>query len=105
MTLEAKQFLASDDYMGEGIEKFLLRGGSPGGARPKLFTHYEGKKWMVKFRAKGDLETISADEYHYSLLAKKCGTEMPETRLFEGKYFGEERFDPVRQRANCTSLV
>lgn len=33
------------------------------------------------------------DEYHYSLLAKECGIEMPETRLFEDKYFGAERFD------------
>ena len=35
----------------------------------------------------------SVDEYNYSLLAKKCGIEMPETRLFEEKYFGVERFD------------
>ena len=28
-----------------------------------------------------------------SLLAKQCGIEMPETRLFEDKYFGMERFD------------
>ena len=29
----------------------------------------------------------------YALLAKECGIEMPETRLFENKYFGVERFD------------
>jgi serine/threonine-protein kinase HipA len=27
------------------------------------------------------------------LFAKKCGIEMPETRLFEGKFFGVRRFD------------
>ncbi len=32
-------------------------------------------------------------EYKYSLLAKKCGINMPETVLLEGKYFAVERFD------------
>lgn len=36
-------------------------------------------------------------EYEYSLLARKCGINMPETRLFEGKYFGVERFDRMPQ--------
>lgn len=90
---EAKQILDSDDYTGEGIEEFQYRGGSPGGARPKIFTRYDNKEWLVKFPAKKDPKRIGIDEYHYSLLAKECGIEMPETRLFEDKYFGVERFD------------
>ena len=74
LALEAEQILDSDDYTGEGIEEFQDRGGSPGGARPK---------------------SIGIDEYRYSLLAKQCGIEMPETRLFEDKYFGVERFDRI----------
>ena len=93
LALEAEQILNSDDYTGKGIEEFLHRGGSPGGARPKIFTRYEGKEWLVKFRAKRDPKRIGRDEYNYSLLAKECGIEMPETRLFEDKYFGVERFD------------
>lgn len=93
LALEAEQILDSDDYLGEGIEEFQHRGGSPGGARPKIFTRYEDKEWLVKFRAKRDPKYIGRDEYNYSLLAKECGIEMPETRLFEGKYFGVERFD------------
>lgn len=93
LALEAEQILDSDDYLGEGIEEFQHRGGSPGGARPKIFTRYEDKEWLVKFRAKRDPKHIGRDEYNYSLLAKECGIEMPETRLFEGKYFGVERFD------------
>jgi serine/threonine-protein kinase HipA len=50
---------------------------------------------LVKFRAKRDPKHIGIDEYNYSLLAKKCGIEIPETRLFEGKYFGVERFDRI----------
>lgn len=93
LALEAELILDSDDYTGEGIEEFLYRGGSPGGARPKIFTRHDGKEWLVKFRAKRDPGHIGVDEYNCSLLARKCKVEMPETRLFEGKYFGVERFD------------
>ena len=97
LALEAERILDSDEYKGEGIEEFQDRGGSPGGARPKIFASYEGKEWLVKFRAKRDPQSIGVDEYRYSLLAKECGIEMPDTRLFEGKYFGVERFDRTPQ--------
>ena len=97
LALEAERILDSDEYRGEGIEEFQDRGGSPGGARPKIFARYEGKEWLVKFRAKRDPQNIGIDEYRYSLLAKECGIEMPDTRLFEGKYFGVERFDRTPQ--------
>ena len=93
LALEAERILDSEEYMGEGIEEFQQRGGSPGGARPKIFTQYEGKEWLVKFRAKQDPISIGRDEYKYSMLAKECGIEMPETQLFENKYFGVQRFD------------
>lgn len=93
LALEAERILDSEEYMGEGIEEFQQRGGSPGGARPKIFTQYEGKEWLVKFRAKQDPISIGRDEYKYSMLAKECGIEMPETQLFEKKYFAAERFD------------
>lgn len=93
LALEAEQILDSEDYTGEGIEEFQYRGGSPGGARPKIFTRFEDKEWLIKFHAKRDSIRIGIEEYNYSILAKKCGIEMPETRLFEGKFFGVERFD------------
>ena len=93
LALEAEKILSSDEYDGTGIEEFHRRGGSPGGARPKVFTKYEGKEWLVKFRSKGDSVNAGREEYRYSLLAKECGVEMPETRLFEGEFFGTERFD------------
>lgn len=93
LALEAERILDSDNYTGEGIREFQDRGGSPGGARPKIFVRYNDKEWLVKFRAKRDPQSIGMDEYRYSLLAGQCGIEMPETRLFEDKYFGVERFD------------
>ena len=67
--------------------------GSTGGARPKIFITAEGQEWLVKFPASIDPDTVGVQEYEYSLLAKKCGIIMPETRLFDGKYFGTQRFD------------
>lgn len=93
LALEAERILDSDNYTGEGIREFQDRGGSPGGARPKIFVRYNDKEWLVKFRAKRDPQSIGMDEYRYSLLARQCGIEMPETRLFEDKYFGVGRFD------------
>lgn len=90
---EAERILGNEQYEGAGIEEFQYRGGSPGGARPKIFAQYDGREWLVKFRATGDSANVGREEYRYSLLAKECGVEMPETRLFEDKYFGVERFD------------
>ena len=93
LALEAEEILADQSYNGIGIDEFQKKGGSPGGARPKVTVNYEGKEWIVKFKSKEDPENMGILEYEYSLLAKKCGVEMPETRLFEDKYFGVERFD------------
>lgn len=94
---EAAQILDSDDYQGAGIDEFMQRGGSPGGARPKIFARHDGKEWLVKFRARHDPQNIGTEEYRYSQLAKRCGIVMPDTRLVEGKYFATERFDRSEQ--------
>ena len=96
LAAETQKILASRTYQGDSIESLYKQGGSPGGARPKIFTQYDGKEWLVKFRASSDPMNIGQIEYDYSLLAKKCGLEMPETRLFDGKYFGVERFDRTK---------
>jgi serine/threonine-protein kinase HipA len=90
---ESQKILNTKDYSGESIETLYRQGGSPGGARPKVFISNEGKEWLVKFRATNDPEDIGIIEYNYSILAKKCGIEMPVTRLFENKYFAVQRFD------------
>ena len=92
LATEAEKILTSD-YEGESLDTLYRHGGSSGGARPKVFVKIEGKEWLVKFRATVDSANVGQIEYEYSLLAKKCGINMPETKLFEGKYFGVERFD------------
>jgi len=81
------------DYSGNSVNLLYQYAGSSGGARPKVFMKMDDGEWLVKFRSSADPENVGETEYHYSLLAQKCGIEMPETRLFEGKYFGVRRFD------------
>ncbi len=106
LAMEAQQILSSNVYTGNGVEELYLQGGSPGGARPKVFITADNKEWLVKFRALYDPENVGEIEYRYSLLAKKCGIEMPETRLIENKYFGVERFDrTVSEKIHIVSVA
>ena len=89
---EAEKILTTD-YEGDSLEMLYKYGGSSGGARPKVFVKIDSKEWLVKFKATMDPANVGEIEYKYSLLAKKCGIKMPETKLFEGTYFGVERFD------------
>jgi serine/threonine-protein kinase HipA len=92
IAIETEKILSSQQYI-ESLETLYKLGGSPGGARPKVFVRNENKEWLVKFRAYNDPTDVGKIEFEYSLLAKKCGINMPETHLFEGKYFGVQRFD------------
>jgi serine/threonine-protein kinase HipA len=90
---EAAKLLGSDDYVGDRIDHIYGYGGSSGGARPKAFIRHEGDDWLVKFRAQSDPADIGVIEYEYAHLARTCGIDMPEARLFRGKYYGVRRFD------------
>ena len=92
---ESFSILEDDNYAGKHIAELIQRGGSPGGARPKIFMKQGDDEWLIKFRAKNDKKSVGREEYRYSLLAKQCGIEMPETRLFEDQWFGVKRFDRV----------
>lgn len=93
---EAEKILESKESEGS-VDLLYKYGGSSGGARPKVFATINGREWLVKFKAISDPNNVGEVEYNYSLLAKECGIRMPETALFEGKYFGVERFDRTRE--------
>jgi serine/threonine-protein kinase HipA len=92
LAVEAEKILTTE-YNGEGLDTLYRYAGSSGGARPKVFVKIDGREWLVKFRGSMDRPNVGEVEYRYSLLAKDCGIRMSETQLFEGKYFGVERFD------------
>lgn len=85
--------ILNEEKESEALEQLFLQAGSSAGARPKVMINHKNEHWLVKFPSATDPVNIGEIEYRYSLLAKKAGLEMPETKLFEGRYFGVKRFD------------
>lgn len=103
LAAEAEAILSSDTYTGKYLQEMIERGGSPGGARPKIFIHDETGEWLVKFRAKYDPQDIGHTELQYAHVAIQCGIEMMPCKLFEGQYFGTMRYD--RQHGNRQHVI
>lgn len=105
--LSGKSSVVIDDMFG--------RGGSPGGARPKIYAGYNPKTdslisgianlpkeyehWIIKFAADVDSKDIANIELAYYKMALDSGIEMSECRVFNSdsgnSYFGTKRFDRV----------
>jgi serine/threonine-protein kinase HipA len=97
------------------IDQLFQLGGSPGGARPKIYSGYnpendqlvfgtetlpeEYQHWMVKFAAKVDSLDIANIEMAYYRMARAAKIDMMESRLLTGesgkKYFATQRFDRI----------
>lgn len=69
------------------------KSGNSGGRRPKCLYHDEEGDWLVKFRHTYDPKDLALKEYRYNELARSCGIEVPDFKLFDGKYFATRRFD------------
>ena len=95
--------ILNERYDGD-IEQLFAAGGSSGGARPKILTKIDDEDWIIKFRSSHDPKDIGKTEYRYSQIAKQAGIEMPETRLFDEKYFGVKRFDRLPNGAKVHML-
>lgn len=85
--------ILNEEYDGCKLEELVMLGGSSGGAQPKVLLNIDGEDWIIKFRASSDPKNIGKLEFDYMVAAKAAGLITPETRLFEGKYFGAKRFD------------
>ena len=71
----------------------LYNSGNSGGARPKaVFADCEGH-WLVKFRHTYDPTDIGVQEFRFNQVARKCGINVPDFKLTNGKYFTTRRFD------------
>ena len=96
MSLDEMQQAALDvlsEKTDEDADVLYLKSGNSGGARPKcVYTDADGH-WLVKFRHTYDPKDIGVQEYHYNQVAKKCGIDVPDFKLMEGKYFAVRRFD------------
>jgi serine/threonine-protein kinase HipA len=107
----AKSILAGSKLSGTAssvLDAFLSGGASPNGARPKILAkEKDGKlyvgdealkasEWLIKFRAPEDSKDQGILEYIYSLMARRAGLKVPETKLFttkKGSFFASKRFD------------
>ena len=83
----------------DNLDYLFTKGGSSGGARPKILTRVDNEEWIIKFPLSDDSKDIGKQEYDYALCAMECGLEMEEVRLFHSEctkgYFGTRRFDRV----------
>jgi serine/threonine-protein kinase HipA len=75
------------------VKALLEQTGSSGGARPKVIVRHDGRAWLVKFASSADSAEVGQEEFFYAQLARLCGILMPETLLFEGRFFGTQLFD------------
>ena len=95
LALSCKKIL-NTEYSAD-LDNLFRLGGSSGGARPKILTKIDNEDWIIKFPSSLDDSNIGKLEYLYSVCAKKCKIDIPETKLFPSKissgYFGIKRFD------------
>ena len=107
----------------EIIDELFQKGGSPGGARPKIYAGFNSETneliygsnklpegfahWIVKFAATVDSADIANSEMAYHQMAIAAGIQMSESKLLLGKsgkkYFTTKRFD--RYQNNRLHLI
>jgi len=95
---EAEKIL-NDEVEGVDLDMVFNLGGSSGGARPKAHIICFDGEWIVKFPCAIDPEAIGKKEFVANKLAKDCGINVNEFRLFDSKigsgFFGSKRFDRI----------
>ncbi|MFO8021420.1 MAG: HipA domain-containing protein, partial [Perlabentimonas sp.] len=105
IAIEVRKILGEEGSTNE-LEKLWFMAGSSAGARPKVMVKHNNEHWLVKFPSSSDSKDIGKVEYQHSLLAGKAGIDMPETKLFEGMFFGVKRFDIINnQRVHVHSAA
>lgn len=77
----------------ENADVLYFNSGNSGGCRPKCLYHDEDGAWLVKFRHTYDPTDIGHMEFRYNVAARRCGIDVPDFKLLEGKYFASKRFD------------
>lgn len=85
------------DVLSEKTDKdedvLYFNSGNSGGCRPKCLMKDDEGEWLVKFRHTYDPVDMGQEEYRYHEAARRCGINVPDFRLIDGKYFASRRFD------------
>ena len=94
---EESQKILNDDIDNADLDMIYGLGGSSGGARPKAHIKVNNEEWIVKFPCLIDPRNIGELEFNANKLAKECGLNVNEFKLFNSKvcsgYFVTKRFD------------
>ena len=97
IAMECERILNTESS--DNLDYLFAKGGSSGGARPKILTRFHDEEWIIKFPSSDDSRDVGKQEYDYALCAAECGLEMEKVRLFPSEktkgYFGTRRFDRV----------
>lgn len=97
IAMECEKILNTESS--DSLDYLFAKGGSSGGARPKILTRFHDEDWIIKFPSSDDRKDVGKQEYDYALCAVECGLKMEKVRLFPSEktkgYFGTRRFDRV----------
>ena len=92
-TLQQTALDVLNEKTNSDIDMLYFNSGNSGGCRPKCLLSDESGHWLVKFRHTYDPQDMGVSEYRYNQLAQRCGIDVAEYKLIEGKYFASRRFD------------
>ncbi|MBT8340390.1 MAG: HipA domain-containing protein, partial [Desulfatitalea sp.] len=94
--IEAADRIEAEETLAPEYRRFLVRGSSLGGAKPKAPTTYEGRPWIAKFGHQYDAWNTCRIENATLKLAQDCGIIVPESKAITvaaRDVFLIERFD------------
>lgn len=78
---DAAQRLVFDMEVPKSLRRLLLKGGSLGGARPKVALVHRDEAWIAKFSARDDEVDVPLLEFCTLRLAERCGIRVPACEL------------------------
>lgn len=93
----AKAILTEKDITEEELDSIYQKGGSSGGARPKVNMTFDGEMWIVKFPASFDGLNAGVQEYECNKMAVDAGVNVADFKLIKSSqtkgFFATKRFD------------
>lgn len=98
-----------EDKENINFDRIFQHGGSSGGTRPKVNVKINNESWIVKFPSRYDSKNIGLEEYKANDIARQCGIDVAEFKLFHSNltsgYFATKRFDRIgNKRIHTISL-
>jgi len=105
--IESVRELDTVEELPQKHRRFLLRGSSLGGSRPKATTVCDGQQWIAEFGRADDRSPMCRIEYVTMKLAEQVGIIVPSVRLekvLDQDVYLIERFDRVRNERGYRRL-